>query len=409
MRISRPACCAAAALMLAGCGQLKQKAADYYLGRARAIAESRNPPPEELENAFSSIDRALDYAPGSAAAAGLLEVLAETSAKTGFEKGQELQLASLRKALDGEPLNWTARESLTNYFAARGDTGGLAAMAAQARELSSSSDPGIKYCALLSGLAAMSAAMPWLESQAYLGMKKSPETLFEKSAAYQAHAESAVALRAEVEKMSALDPSLKRSAPAALISAAEVGSADALRDMNTIGAVAGFNKKIAEDAAFRKAVEMTVQGNSALAKKDYSKARAFYQGALNRCPSLVDARRQLAETDFQEGASLAAAGESRSSASALLKRVHGETGAVIAAVLEEGNRIPFVKRDRFLGETYALKAAAISALRAVQGRNMRGVRRFEAEFKAALDEALKLNPDGKLASDLLARYTKEGF
>jgi len=35
--------------------------------------------------------------------------------------------------------------------------------------------------------------------------------------------------------------------------------------------------------------------------------------------------------------------------------------------------------------------------------------RFETEFKAALHEALKLSPEGRLARELLERYTKEGF
>lgn len=409
MKFIRPLRLAAAALLLSGCGLMKQKAADYYLGRARAIAESQNPPQEELENAFSSIDKALDYDPASGAAAGLLERLADTSDRTGFARGQELQLAALKKSLAGAPLNWTARESLINYFASRGDTGGLEAMSAQAAELAASPEPEIKYCALLSGLAARAASVPWLESEAYLSLNKSPETLFEKSAAYQAGAESASALRTELAGLAARDPALKRSAPAELVSAAEVGAADALKDKASLQAVTVFNMAVKENAAFRKAVEMTVQGNAALVKKDYSKARAFYQGALNHYPGLVDARRQLAETDFQEGASLAAAGEERRGASQLLRKAYAGASETISVAMGGGSRIPFVKADRFLGDSYALKAASISAMRAVEGKRLRNVTRLEAEFKAALDEALKLNPEGKLAGDLLARYTKEGF
>lgn len=409
MNLSRSLCLAAAALLLAGCGLLKQKAADYYLGRARAIAESQNPPPEELETAFASIEKALDYDPGARTAAGLLERLADTSDRTGFARGQELHLAALKKALAGSPLNWTARESLINYFASRGDTGGLEAMSAQAAELAASPEADIKYCALLAGLASRAASLPWLESEAYLSLNKSAETLFEKSAAYQAGAESAAGLRTALESLAARDPALKRAAPAELVSAAEVGAADALRDKAGLEAVAAFNRAVKDDAAFRKAVEMTVQGNASLVRKEYSKARAFYQGALNHYPDLVDARRQLAETDFQEGASLAAAGEDRKAASQLLRKAYAGASGAISSAMRGANRIPFVKADRFLGDSFALKAASISAMRAVEGRRLRDTARLESEFKAALDEALKLNPEGKLAAELLARYSKEGF
>jgi uncharacterized lipoprotein YmbA len=43
MKISRLPCLALAALLLSGCGLLKQKAADYYLDRARKAAAASAP------------------------------------------------------------------------------------------------------------------------------------------------------------------------------------------------------------------------------------------------------------------------------------------------------------------------------------------------------------------------------
>ena len=154
---------------------------------------------------------------------------------------------------------------------------------------------------------------------------------------------------------------------------------------------------------------MTVRGNAALVKKEYSQARAFYQSALNHYPALIDARRQMAETDFQEGAAMAAAGENPKAAAQLLYKAYGGVSAVITEALKTGNLIPFIKPAKFLGETYSLKAADLAALRAVEGARLRNTARLEAEFKSALDEALKLNPEGRLTRELLERYTKEGF
>ncbi|MGD9642420.1 MAG: hypothetical protein AB7V08_06725 [Elusimicrobiales bacterium] len=409
MKPSRLITITLAAALLTGCGMAKDKAAEYYLGKARKTASAQNPGEAEVTNAFADIDRALKYAPDSAAAIELLGRLGETAAKSGFAGAQELEAAALKKALAASPLNWTARESLTNFYSARGDTGGLEAMAAQAQEIYASGDAAAKYRALLAGLAARASALPWIESEAYLSLNKAPETLFEKAAAYEAGARKALAMKAELEKLGATDPSLRKTAPAALVSAAEVAAADALRDPAAMQAVYAFNARLAAEPAFKKAVEQAVQGNAALGRKDYSQARAYYQGALNHYPALIDARRQLAEADFQEGAALAAVGENRRAASQLLYKAYGGISAVVSEAASGGSLVPFLKPARFLGESYSLKAACLAALRAVEGDKLRNTARLEAEFKAALDEALKLNPEGRLARELLERYTKEGF
>jgi len=410
MKTSKLAVLFLAALVFSGCGLLKQKAADYYLGKALKTAAARNPSQPEVEAAFANVEKAVSYAPDSAAAVDLLGRLADSASKSGFAGAQELEAAALRKILAASPLNWGARESLINFFAARGDTGGLETMAAQAQDLAASGGEGRRYCALLAGLAARASALPWLESEAYLSLNKAPEVLFEKAAAYEAGAVKVRALKSEAEKMAASDPAVKKSAPAALVSAAEVAAADALRDPDAGAAIAAFNARCGSDKAFRKAVELTVQGNAALVKKEYPRARAFYQGALNHYPALIDARRQLAEADFQEGAALAAAaGENRKAAAQLLYKAYGGASVVIAEVLKTGNLIPFIKPAKFLGDTYSLKAADLAALHAVEGSRLKNTARLEAEFKSALDEALKLNPDGRLARELLERYTKEGF
>ncbi len=398
---------ALAAALLSGCGILKQKAAEHYLRKAARTAAAQNPPPAEVEAAFASIDKALSYAPASERAVELLEQLAEASEKNGFAKAQDLEADSLKKALAMTPANWYARASMINFLSARGDTGGLEAQAAQSQDLAAAGDPKTRYCALLAALAARSSALPWLESEGYLALNKSPDVLFEKAGAYAETAGKIQDLRTETQKLSASDPTLKNSAPAALVSAAEVASADALHDPRAMQRVLDFNAKVRAEEPFRKAVEMEVQGNAELIKKEYSKARAFYQGALNQYPGLTDARRQLAETDFQEGAAIAAAGENHKAAAQLLYKAYGGARDVINSV--SGSALPFIKPDRFLGEVYALKAADLSALRAVEGKRLKNTAKLEAEFKAALDEALKLNPEGRLAGEMLDRYNREGF
>ncbi len=397
-----------AAGLLAGCGLARQKAAEHYLGKARAAAQASDQ--ASIEAGFAAANKALGYAPGSEQVIAVFETLAEASARAGFSGGQALHEAALRRALELDGLNWHAREALINFHAVRGDTAALDSMAAQAKALASAGEgAGVKYCALLAALAARAASVQWLESEAYLAMGKSPDAFFEKAAAFAAAAAEVASLKAEAERMSAADPSVKAAAPAALASAAEVSAADALRSPGTAASAAAFVSRAGSDPAFRKAVEMTVQGNASLGRKEYAQARAFYQGALQHLPSMLDARRQLAETDFQEGAALAAAGSGNKAAAPLLYKAYGEADAAIKSALGGDTPLPFTKPEKFLGELYALKAADLAALRAVEGRRLRNTARLEAEFKAALDEAVKLNPEGRLARELLERYSKEGF
>ena len=409
MKTSTPILLFAAVFMLSGCGIMKQKAAEYYLGRARRTVAVQNPPPAAIEAAFTDIELALSYAPESRQAVTLLEDLAEAASKNGFAKAQELEAGALKKALSASPSNWAAREALINFFAARGDTGGLEAMAAQSQELAAAGDAKNRYCALLAALAARASALPWLGEEGYLALNKDPDVFFEKTAAYAAAAEKIPLLKTEVEKLAASDPSLKKAAPAELVSAAEVAAADALRDPAAVSKVLGFSAKAAVDQAFHKAVESTVQGNAALIKRDYPQARAFYQGALNHYPDMLDAGRQIAEADFQEGAAMAAAGGDQKAAARLLYKAYGEAGGAIAGALKSGGVMPFIKPEKFLGELYSLKAADLAALRAVEGKRLKNTAKLESEFKAALDEALKLNPEGRLARELFERYSKEGF
>jgi len=392
-------------LALSGCGILKQKAAEYHLGRAHKAIASASPSPAEIEAAFASIDKALAYAPGSDRAVEMLEELSAAAARNGYARAQELEAGSLKKVLAANPANWHARLALIDFLSARGDTGGLESQAAQAQ--AAGAGEAARYCGLLAALSARSSALPWLESEGYLALNKSSEVLLEKAAAYAAAAASIQALKAEAQRLAASDPSLKSSAPQALSSAAEVASADALRDPQALKRVADFSARTAAEEPFRKAVELAVQGNAALVKKEYSKARAFYQGALNHYPGLTDAKRQLAETDFQEGASLAAVAGDRKTAAGLLYKAYGGAREIIES--GANSALPFVKPDKFLGEVYALKAADLAALRAVEGKRLKNTARLEAEFKAALDEALKLNPEGRLARELLDRYSREGF
>jgi hypothetical protein len=93
----------------------------------------------------------------------------------------------------------------------------------------------------------------------------------------------------------------------------------------------------------------------------------------------------------------------------LLYRAYDESDAVIEAALENPGWMPFMTRDKLLADTYAIRAAVISAVNAIEKGRLKNKAKLKKEFKDSLDEAVRLNPQGRLAKDLLERYTREGF
>ncbi|MEI7527825.1 MAG: hypothetical protein WCK76_02670 [Elusimicrobiota bacterium] len=400
-------------MLLSGCGLFKEQAAGSCLDKARAAAQKQPLSPAETDAAFEQIDKAVAYLPGSSEAVAVMEELTAAAVKSGYAKAQEMEYAALKKMISQNSGYWPAWMALVNSMAAAGDVGGLASTAIDAGRLAAAEggDAGTKYCALLTQMAATASAAPWLKSEAAQNVDKSPDVFFEKSSVYSLVAAKVAELKAETDKLAAADLSLKQAAPAELAAAAETAALSALKDTGEIERAADFTVRVETNPRFKVAVEMVVRGNAALLAKEYSKARTMYQAALSQYPDLIDARRQLAETDYQEGESLAAEERTKKAADKLLDRAYSGVNSVIKDSAASPNRIPFMGRDNFLGETYALKAAAISSMRAVEGEkiNKTSLARLETEFKSALDESIKLSPQGRLARQLFDTYTQKGF
>ena len=250
---------------------------------------------------------------------------------------------------------------------------------------------------------------PWVESEGYRSLNTAPDTLIEKAREYARVRRRAEELQSVLAKMDAADPALKKNVPEALRSSAEVALGDLAGSGDEARRLYASVAKMDAEPAFIKALSLTVQGNAALVKKDYSQARALYQSALQNYPGFIDARKQLVEVDFQEGAGMVMTGAGAKAGKLLLYRAYEESDAVIEAALERPSWMPFMTRDKFLADTYSIRAAVIAAVNAIEKGRLKNKAKLEKEFKAALDEAVRLNPQGKLARDLLARYSKEGF
>ncbi|MFA6435110.1 MAG: hypothetical protein WCW52_10475 [Elusimicrobiales bacterium] len=423
MKILKLAAVLAAAVIFSGCAVVKDKASGYYLSKTRKTLAAQNLSQPEMEKAYSDLARSLEYAPSSLRALEVLEQLTARAGKIGFSKGPDLEITILKRVLRASPANWQAYAALITALSARGDLYSLNGLASNLEgRLASSAENRRPYEASLGLALCYASIVPWVEEEGYLSLNKDPDLLIEKAREYARVRRRAEELQALLANMDSADPGLRRKAPQPLLSAAEVALADLAGSRVEAERVYATVSKLDLEPAFFKAVGLTVRGNNALVKKDYSGARAFYQSAMQNYPGFIDAAKQLAEVDFQEGAGMALAAGGVKAGKQLLDRAYSGSGAVIKAVLKSPAWMPFMARDKFLSDTYAVRAAVILAVNAIEkgppgafpGRTGRrgGPKNkagLEKEFKAALDEAVRLNPRGGLAKELLERYTKEGF
>jgi len=397
------------AVSLMGCAMVKEKVSGYYLSRVLKTLALQNPSQAELETAYSDIGKSLDYRPASRRSLETLEELTEKANKAGFARGFDLEIAILKRVLRGSPSNWPVYSAVINALSVRGDLYSLNALAARLEAENSSKDAPQPYATSMTLALCYASMAPWVESEGYLSLNKAPDTLIEKAREYTRVRRRAEELQRAIARMDAADPVLKKKVPEELLSSVEVALGDLAGSGPEAERVYASVAKMDAEPAFIKAVSLTVQGNVALVKKDYSQARALYQSAVQNYPDFLDARKQLVEVDFQEGAGMILTGAGVKAGKQLLYRAYEESDAVIETALEKPGWMPFMTKDKFLADTYSIRAAVISAVSSIEKGRLKNKAKLEKEFKAALDEAVRLNPQGKLARDLLERYSKEGF
>jgi hypothetical protein len=396
------------AASLSGCGRISERISDYYISRAAKTAALENPSRAELERAFSDLEKSLEYRPLPGRALETLTALAAKAGASGFSSGLDREIAILKRSIGRDLSAWPALAALISDLAVRGDLFSLNELAARLEAAANGDAPALYeyYAALASGYAAM---VPWVESGGYLSLNKSPEDLIEKAREYARVRRRAEELRDALGRIDAMDPARRSTAPEALLSASEVALADLARSGAEAERMYAAARRLDSNPAFLKAVTLTMQGNAALLNKDYPGARAFYRSALKNYPGLFDAGKQLVEADFQEGAGLALSAEGLKAGQELLQRAYIGSGGVIEAGQRKPNLMPFLTRDKYLSDAYAVKAAAAAALTAIERPAPKRKAVLEREFRSALDEAVRLNPQGRLVREMLERYSKEGL
>lgn len=387
----------------------KYKAPAYYMDQVIEVINKPAASSEEIEKAFEALDKSREYISDKELIIQRSDELAESAEKKGHLQAREMQLKFIRKIISEEPGNWNAREILIKSLAERGDLEGLAAEVASLDKLIRVSDDDWNYCIKTTQLFAVAASVPWIQSEAYLSINKSPQSFIEKTGVYVQAINQIEMIQHDMVTMLGTDPSLKKVPPASLLSAAQLAAEDVLGEKEIISRAEKFTLRMETDENFEKSVKNALEGNAALAAKKYSEARAKFRSAIALNPHFPDAKKQYAETDFQEGLFLLASDSSLGRAKRLLKGSYDSLTELVGEADAYGPVFPFTDRDKFSGETWCLKAAVISAMRTAYSQDNKDVKALEKEFKEALDQALKMNPNSRLAKEMLDRYSKDGF
>jgi hypothetical protein len=399
-------------LLFSSCSMIKSKASRYYLSKAEKIHKANVLSDKDLKKAYIYIEKSLQYNPQAFKALNLLEDLTDSAYRGGYSDALEMEVNVLKRYLNKNPYNWNAYLLIINALALRGDVfvlneiAGNLLVTTEFLKSKNAKDKNYFHANLTLGLC-YGTIIPWIESEGYLNINRNSQKVIEKTKEYMEFMDKLYEVSVLIKKMAATDKILEKNALPRLLNSYTIALEDIMKNTSEVLRMKAIAEKIKTDKQFVKGISMTVEGNMQFMKKDFSRARIMYAGAVGNYPDFIDAKKQIAEIDFQQGALLAIKGDKKS-AIQLLYKAYEEMDDIIE-LLERGNQMPFVSKSKFSAETYSLKAAIISAINALKKGNARSKLALEREFKYYLDKAVKHNPENRLARDLLDRYAREGF
>ncbi|MEA3307786.1 MAG: hypothetical protein U9Q34_08385 [Elusimicrobiota bacterium] len=399
-------------LLLSSCSMFKSKVSDYYLSKAEKIHKAKVSSDTDLRKAYAYIEKSLQYNPKSSKAFNLIEDLTDSAYRGGYSDALEMEINVFQKYIKKNPYNWDAYLLIINALALRGDVFVLNEISENLLVITNflrgknEKDKHYFHANLTLGLC-YGTIIPWVRSEGYLNVNRNAQKVIEKTQEYMAFMDKLYEVDKCIQKMAAADKALKKNALSRLLNSYNIALEDVRQNKDEILRMQAIAKKIKTDKQFVKGIKMTVEGNISFIKKDFSKARIMYASAIENYPGFIDAKKLIAEIDFQQGALIAITGDKKSAVQLLYKAYEGTDD--IIELLDRGNQMPFVSKDKFAAETYSLKAAIISAINALKKGNPRSALALEREFKYYLDKAVKHNPENRLARDLLDRYAREGF
>jgi hypothetical protein len=384
------------------CQFSKEKIANYYLNKAEAISKSEEVSTDEIDKFYLYLSKALDYDKNLYRAVELSDKMAQESMKAGYFKASELNMELIKKYLRLNPYSFNIYLNLISVYSIKGDIINIEDLSNQLNSLYVKSEDKLNkirikmliqtsYCNIL----------PWLESKGYLSMNTNPDETINNLSKYVNYANKIFNLKKEIEEEKELAEKVEKE----IYYAYEIAEKEALKNMDEIKRNISLEEMLSKDQNYSKALDFFLNGNIQLAKKQYPNARIYYKSALSNFPDLINAKKQILETDFQESMSKAITRKDLSGIALPLYGYNQKIKEIAEEAEEKKSQIPFISDDKFLSEIYALKAAILTSILTVDNKlPQKRKLKMKEEIEDALDKSIKLYPQNKMAKDIFERF-----
>ncbi|GAB4032536.1 MAG: hypothetical protein Fur0012_11180 [Elusimicrobiota bacterium] len=392
------------ALHFSGCGYYHKKMAERYLKKAEEISLKQEASQEELDSVYEYLSKALDHNPNLPKALEISEKTAQASAAGGYFRPSELNMELVNKYLKLNPHSWQVYLNLISAYSIKGDLLSLESVINKLNSSASRLSPQDKLTAKLLTAICYYNLIPWLQSEGYLSVNTNSDNLLSNLNRYSDYMGRARTLKEEIQKESSGLSSIDRE----ITYAYEIAINEAFKDEKEAARTLKLYELTKQDQNYLKALKYTADGNAFLAKKEYANARVYYNAAINNYPGMINAKKQIIETDFQQAMSEALSQKGTSQLKETLYDCYQEIKDLIQDQPYSDSMIPFVTRDKFLSESYSLKAALLTAIMTLEDMRPAKKARVKAEIEDALNKSIELYPQNKMARDLFERNRKDG-
>ncbi|NLI09949.1 MAG: hypothetical protein GX447_04225 [Elusimicrobia bacterium] len=388
---------------LGGCGYYHEKMAERYVKKAEKISLASEASSEEIDSVYEYLSKALDHKHNIPKVLEISERTAQASAAGGYMKPSEMNLELVNKYLRLNPAAWQVYLNLISAYSIKGDLINLESLITKLYSVQNKIPPEERITLKVLTAICQFNLMTWLQSEGYLSVNSGADKLLSNLNRYADYVSRAKTIKEEIKKEETSLASVERE----ITYAYEISMNEAFKDEKEISKILKLYELSRQDSNYLKAVKYAADGNAFLSKKEYSNARIYYKAALSNYPALINAKKQLIETDFQEAMSEALNQKNTSGLKETLYDCYQEINDMIQENSSAESAMPFVTAEKFLSEAYSLKAAILTALMTLE-ENSAKKERIKSQIDAALNKAIELYPKNKMAKDIFDRIRKDG-
>jgi len=378
------------ALSFSSCNLVNQQIGGYYFNKAKKIAHSNEVSEREIDKFYDYLMKALDYKNNIPESIELVDNVTQASLKAGYIKAYENELKFYKKYVEKNPQSWDVYLNIINIFSLKGDLYNLSTLKDDFDKRSQSN----KNFKILSFLVSTNL-LYWTQSYGELSLYNSYDETMDYLNRYCSYS------RGIKEVIDLNNRLFFKDADPGLYYYFTSSVSDINAKMPSINRNCQILDKSTVTPDFAKLIKYTVEGNKYFAKKDYSNAIIYYKAALRVDDSFYPAKKNLIETEFQNQLSLSLMKKDKTKLVNFIYDSLDELDNVISST-ESITQLPFSDSDKFISSVLSLKAAMMSVLIDDNISDSKKAR-IEKNINDLLNDAIKYDPQNKMAKELLNR------